>query len=359
MSVPASLLPELEDVVQHGSAEKRAETLRRITGLFLDGAQNFHAEHIALFDDVIGCLIEEIEAKALAELACRIAPVVNAPAGVVSSLAKNDDIAVAGPILKQARIADRDLMYIAENKSQAHLLAMSMRQRINEALSDILVERGDREVVRSIANNRHAQLSDNAFSTLVKRAEEDSVLAEKVGMRTDIPPRLFRQLLMRASDVVQTRLLAKAKPETQTEIRRVLAQVTDVVAAKAAPRNYAAALATVRALHSQHKLKETDIAEFAKSGKYEETIAALAILCAVPVEVVDRLMNGERADPVLILARASGFGWSTGKAILNARPGAKPSPHALDVARDNFERLTVSAAQRVVRFWQVRQGTGD
>ena len=38
MSVPASLLPELEEVVQHGSAEKRAETLRRITGLFLDGA---------------------------------------------------------------------------------------------------------------------------------------------------------------------------------------------------------------------------------------------------------------------------------------------------------------------------------
>jgi len=331
MSVPASLLPELEDVVQHGSAEKRAETLRRITGLFLDGAQNFHAEHIALFDDVIGCLIEEIEAKALAELARRIAPVVNAPAGVVSSLAKNDDIAVAGPILKQARIADRDLMYIAENKSQAHLLAMSTRQRINEALSDILVERGDREVVRSIANNRHAQLSDNAFSTLVKRAEEDSVLAEKVGMRTDIPPRLFRQLLMRASDVVQKRLLAKAKPETQTEIRRVLAQVTDEVAAKAAPRNYAAALATVRALHSQHKLKETDIAEFAKSGKYQETIAA----------------------------RASGFDWSTVKAILNARPGAKPSPHALDVARDNFERLTVTTAQRVVRFWQVRQGTGD
>ncbi|MGB9317072.1 MAG: DUF2336 domain-containing protein, partial [Pseudolabrys sp.] len=243
MSVPASLLPELEDVVQHGSAEKRAETLRRITTLFLDGAPSFRAEHIALFDDVIGCLIEEIEAKALAELARRIAPVANAPAGVVSTLAKNDDIAVAGPVLKQARLADRDLMYIAENKSQAHLLAMSTRLGINEALADTLVERGDREVARSIANNRHAHLSDNAFTTLVERAEQDGVLAEKVGMRTDIPPRLFRQLLMRASEVVRKRLLAKAKPETQTEIRRVLAQVTDEVAAKAAPRNYAAALA--------------------------------------------------------------------------------------------------------------------
>ena len=75
MGLPASLLPELEEVVQHGTAEKRAETLRRITGLFLDGAQNFGDDHVALFDDVIGYLIEEIEAKALAELARRIAPV--------------------------------------------------------------------------------------------------------------------------------------------------------------------------------------------------------------------------------------------------------------------------------------------
>src|SRR5215467_4113203 len=106
MSVPALLLPELEDVVQHGSAEKRAETLRRITTLFLDGAPSFNAEHIALFDDVIGCLIEEIEAKALAELARRIAPVPNAPADVVSTLARNDSIDVAGPILRQARLTE-------------------------------------------------------------------------------------------------------------------------------------------------------------------------------------------------------------------------------------------------------------
>ena len=357
--VPASLLPELEDVVQHGSAEKRAETLRRVTTLFLDGAPSFNAEHVALFDDVIGCLIEEIEAKALAELARRIAPVPNAPAGVVSALAKNDDIAVAGPVLKQARLADPDLMYIAENKSQAHLLVMSSRLGISEALSDILVDRGDRDVARSIANNQHAELSVNAFTALVKRAEQDGVLAEKVGMRTDIPPRLFRQLLIQASEVVQRRLLAKAKPETQSEIRRILAQVTDEVAAKAAPRNYTAALAAVRGLHKERKLGEADVAEFAKTGKYEETIAALATLCAVPVEVVDRLMNGERADPVLILARAVGFGWPTVKAILNARPGGKPSPQTFDAARENFERLTATTAQRVVRFWQVRQGTGD
>src|SRR5262245_11371234 len=120
MSAPASLLPELEDVVQHGSAEKRAETLRRITSLFLDGAAKFNRHHVALFDDVIGYLIEEIEATALAERARRIAPVPNAPPGVMRTLAKSDDIAVAGPVLKDARLTEPDLMRIAETKSQAH-----------------------------------------------------------------------------------------------------------------------------------------------------------------------------------------------------------------------------------------------
>lgn len=357
MGAPASLLPELEEVVQHGSAEKRAETLRRITTLFLEGAPGFSNHHVALFDDIIGYLIVEIEAKALAELARRIAPVPNAPPGVVSTLARNDDIGVAAPVLQQARLDDSDLLHIAETKSQAHLLALSTRKGISEALSDILVARGDREVARSIATNQDARLSDGAFGALVRRAEQDGVLAEKVGMRTDIPPRLFRQLLMQASDVVQKRLLAKAKPETQAEIRKVLAKVTEEVAAKAAPRNYTAALAAVRALHKERKLGEAEIAEYARSGSYEETIAALATVCAVPVEVVDRLISGDRSDPVLILARAAGFGWPTVRAIMCARPSGAPSTQMLDESATNFERLTTATAQRVVRFWQVRQGT--
>jgi uncharacterized protein (DUF2336 family) len=359
MSAPASLLPELEDVVQHGSAEKRAETLRRITGLFLDGAPAYNDEHVAVFDDVIGYLIEEIEAKALAELARRLAPVPNAPIHVVTRLAGSDDMAVAEPVLKQARIPDPELIRIAETKGQAHLLALSTRDSLSEALADVIVARGDRDVARSIATNAAAQLSENAFNALVKRAEQDGVLAEKVGMRTDIPPRLFRQLLMQASDVVQKRLLAQAKPETQAEIRKILARVTDEVGARAAPRNYTAALTAVRQMHKDGKLTEAEIVAFAEAGKYEETIAALATLCAVPVEIVDRLMSGERADPVLILARAAGFGWPTVRCVISSRPGPKPSTQMQQAAFENFERLTPATAQRVVRFWQVRQGTGE
>ena len=359
MAAPASLLPELEEVVQHGSAEKRAETLRRITTLFLDGAPAYTERYVALFDDVIGYLIAEVEQKELAELSRRLAAAPNAPAGVVTKLANNDDIEVGGPVLEQANIAEPELIRIAESKGQQHLLAMSARPAVSEALADVIVARGDRNVARSIATNCAARLSENAFTTLVKRAEQDSVLAERVGTRTDIPPGLFQELLMKASEVVRKRLLATAKPKTQAEIRRILAKVTHEVDAKAAPRSYTAALAAVREMHRARKLTEADVVAFANSGKYEETIASLATLCSVPVEVVDRLMSGERADPVLILARTAGFGWPTARAVICSRPGAKPSSQTLDDAFENFERLTPATAQRVVRFWHARRGTGE
>ena len=51
----------------------------------------------------------------------------------------------------------------------------------------MLVRRGDRDVAHCVADNRGARISDSGFSTLVKRAEQDGVLAEKVGLRPDIP----------------------------------------------------------------------------------------------------------------------------------------------------------------------------
>src|SRR5581483_11291507 len=215
MSGAESLIPELEDALQRGTREKRADTLKRITSLFVDGASNYNEDHLSLFDDVFGRLIAEIEAKARAELSSRLAPVENAPVNVVKQLAQDDDISVAGPMLKRSgRLDDADLLDIARKKSQAHLLAISTRSSIGEAVTDVLVKRGDMEVARTVADNKKARLSESGFSTLVKRAESDGVLAEKVGLRPDIPARMYRELLMQATEVVQKRLLARANPAT-------------------------------------------------------------------------------------------------------------------------------------------------
>ncbi len=90
----------------------------------------------------------------------------------------------------------------------------------------------------------------------------------------------------------------------------------------------------------------------------EETVAALALLCSVPIEVTDRLMTGDRLDPALILGKSAGWGWPTVKAIILARPqGARISSRALDDAYSQFERL--SPSHRPARHAFLAIGSGD
>jgi uncharacterized protein (DUF2336 family) len=218
----------------------------------------------------------------------------------------------------------------------------------------VLVRRGDRDVARSVAHNRALRLSDGGFAALVGQAQDDAVLAEGVGLRPDIPPPLFRELLLKATDVVQQRLLASANAATQAEIKRVLAKVSDEVGSKSRPRNYKAAQRLVAELRKQGKLKEPQLVELAKSGRYEETVASIGLLCEVPIDVVDRLMGGDRPDPILILCKAAGWGGPTARAVILSRPHVKCSSTALDNAFSDFERLSPATAQRVMRFWQAR-----
>jgi uncharacterized protein (DUF2336 family) len=350
-----SLIPELEDVVQRGSPEKRAEMLQRITTLFLNGASRFSDEHVDLFDQVFGLLIEEIEIKARAELSNRLAPVSNAPVKVLRRLANDDDIAVAGPVLTLApRLPETDLVDVASNKGQAHLHAISERRSLGEAVTDVLVRRGNREVARRVAENRNARISEQGFSSLVKRAEDDEILAEKVGLRPDIPPAMFRELLTKATAVVHRRLIASATPELRATIGEVLAKVSKEVGARVGPRDYRAAQRIVLGLERANQLNEAALMSFCAEGKYEEAVVALATLSKVPIKIADRLMDGERHDPVLIMCKAAGLNWPAVKALIRARPDGARTAQGLDAAFTNYGRLSASTAQRVIRFWQVR-----
>ena len=276
---------------------------------------------------------------------------------MLRKLANDDNIAVAGPVLKLApRLAESDLIDVANTKGQAHLHAISGRRSLGEAVTDVLVRRGDREVARRVVDNRNARISEQGFSRLVKRAEEDGILAEKVGLRPDIPPPMFRDLLTKATAVVHRRLIASATPEVRATICDVLAKVSKEVGARVGPRDYRAAQRIVLGLEQANRLDEAALISFCADGKYEETVVALATLANVSIKIADRLMDGERPDPVLIMCKAAGLNWPAVKALIRARPdGAQTSVQGLDTAFANYGRLSASTAQRVVRFWQVRQ----
>ena len=231
MSSFKSVLDELESALQSGAMGRRTTVLRQITDLFTSGAENFSQQQIALFDDVMSHLISHIESRALVELSSRIAPVANAPARVIRRLATDDAIEVAGPVLAQSEQLTRDdLIEIAKSSGQAHLMKIASRSRLDEAVTDVLVDRGDSEVANQVAANSGARFSKTGYSKLVLWAEGDDQLTATLARRSDIDPHLFRQLLAHATETVRETLIASAQPE-QPQQRRDVAALCEGAAA--------------------------------------------------------------------------------------------------------------------------------
>ena len=357
MSQAASVIEELEDVLAVGSSDRRTEILRRVTDLFLGNAESFNHEQVGVFDDVLAHLIHQVETNALAELGRRLAPIGNAPNGVIRTLARHDEISVAGPVLVQSpQLSDGELVEIAGLKGQGHLSAISERKRIAAAVTDILIQRGDTTVVRKLSQNQGATFSDRGYETLATRAETDEQLAENLGVRLDMPPQLLQSLMSKATKAVRARLLSVVSPEDQAAIQQVLASVSDKVMRKAAaPRDFNRAIAVIDRLQEQRSLNETAISGFARDGKYEEMVAGLARICAAPVELIEKLMQNSRYDGVLVACKAAEFRWPTLNAILKARfaPYEMPANDLIQVRAD-FIKLSVATARRMFRFWMVR-----
>src|SRR5499426_2264757 len=257
-----SLIAELERATHSGSADRWAETMRRVTDLFLSGVERYSEDQVLLFENVFEFLVIRIEERAREELATRLALVDNAPARLIRRLAQDDAIAVAAPVLSQSvRLTGSDLIQIARSKSQAHLLAISGRKHLDEALTDVLLDRGNRDVIYKLASNAGARFSEQGFTTLVVKAEADDRLAETVGLRVDVPSHLFQRLLKQATKTVRARLLAMAPPETQREIRRVLDTVAKEIGWETtAPRDLARAQERIASMRRAGTLDEAAVA---------------------------------------------------------------------------------------------------
>jgi uncharacterized protein (DUF2336 family) len=359
-----SLIADLEDAIQSGSKDKRVDSLRRITDLFVNDADRFTDQQIDVFDDVLGQLIKRIEGKALAELSQRLAPINNAPAEVVRRLARDDDIAVAEPILAQSqRLSESDLIEIASTKTHGHLLAISGRPEIGRNVTDVLLRRGDSPVFHKLAANSGASFSEAGFATLVKHSERDQRLAEKMGLRLDIPLRLFRELLLRATEAVRARLMALAGPESREHIQRVLAAISEDAEHEAGFQNQyetEQAHARVVAMQAAGELNEAVLLGFAKEGRHTDMVAALALMSGTPLPLMESLLQNENREAVLVPCKAAGLAWPTVRTILACRSvGSVRSDIDVDSARTEFSKLSQNGAQRVLRFWQVRKSASS
>jgi uncharacterized protein (DUF2336 family) len=358
MTVATSLIPGLDEIVRHGDSKRLAGACRRITELFLQGAGNLRSDHVDLFDGILIDLVPHTEIAARADLAERLSLLDNAPRALVGQLAREDEILIAGPLLRRSPAIDEwALLEIAGLKGQGHLLAMSERPALPPNLTDVIVRRGDREVVRRAAGNAGAEFSQAGYSALIRRASQDGVLTLAVGQRDDLSEEQLKDLLAGSMDIIRRRLFEVVKPTRQAAIKQAMSEISEAVEVVESRRDFARAQRTILALLDAGELNETALLGFAKSYKYQESVAALSAMSGVQIATLDRLIEGDRYDPILIVGKTIGLEWPTVRALILLRlgPNRVPSPADLEGARVNFARLMPSTAERVVNFWQTRQ----
>lgn len=358
MRAHLSFLREIDATVAHSSGLRRAKMVRHLTDLFLVNADQYSDDEIALIDDVLVQLVATIEDSARALLAIRLGPYSKAPPKILSALACDDAIDIASPVLIQGEHLDEaTLIKCAKTKSQEHLLAISRRKTLAEAVTDVLVERGDQQVVLSTAQNAGAKFSSGGFTILVDRSKGDDTLAVCVAARPDIPTPLFEKLLETASEVVRGKLVAESL-HARHDIDRVVDEATEQIRARTAANSSqdATVPAPDESRNFPAKSEVEKLEAFAKAGHLEATIATLAYLSNAPTDFIRRKLKEDDVEALLILAKATGFSWHTSDVILAFSAGKNQrSPGDIKRYEISFARLIQTTAQKIMDFHRKRE----
>jgi uncharacterized protein (DUF2336 family) len=359
MGAPLALIRDLDNSIENSSDMRRAAMLRRLTDLYLVGAEQYSEQEIELIDEVFLRLIVTIEESSRALLAIRLGPVAKAPPRIMQVLACDDAIDVASPVLTQSEQLDTaTLVKCAKVKSQEHMLAISRRPSLPEAVTDVLVSRGDQQIVLSTASNAGAKFSMQGFGILVDRSFGDEPLTQCVGRRPDLPPQLFVKLIEAASDEVRAKLIAERQHSVR-EIERVVGEVGERIEREALTRTpvYAAAQILVESLRTAGDLDRTALEGFARAGRLEEIVAGLALITGLSADTIEKSLHDQHAAMLLVLAKAVGLPWLTTKLIVALAAKRYERPIAdLDHLMAAFERLKPAVAKQILEFHRGRAG---
>ena len=321
-------LRDIEEIVKRADPQTRHRTLRAVADLFLSNAPSLDEPRVELFDTVFEFLVDDSQRSDLPELSQRLAPLENGPPRLLKRFANDRDISIAGPVLAQSpRLSSEDLSEIARTKGDAHMLAMSIRTDLTEAVTDILIGKGNQLVARSVASNLSAQLSQKGIEKLIERAESDHALSASLSARPDIPTELLQSALSNATARVEQ-----------------------------SDRLVEAAMRLALSLRQTNGLCDEQIVAFANDGDYEKLVAVIAVRASLPYEIIDNLMQPQRVAGIVLVCKSAGISWATADAVLRlAQKRNNISASEIERAHREFLDMSRSTAERIVRFWQLRQ----
>jgi uncharacterized protein (DUF2336 family) len=239
------------------------------------------------------------------------------------------------------------------------MLAISERRLLTEPVTDILVKRGDRNVVHAVARNHGARFSPSGMAALVDRSRADDALQSLLGERNDITDDQMQQLVAIAKEAARRRLVDSMPETSRPDVDHAVEIGSLRVEAAVVPgkRDYTRAMQAIEAITAVRDLTEQDVAAYAADGQFEDCVCAISAMVELSLNASERLFRETEAELLLVVARAQEWAWPTVRKMMKLRGHGADQPHLVKRAHDTFSQLKPTTAQRVVHFLKVREAS--
>ncbi|WP_168201654.1 DUF2336 domain-containing protein [Phreatobacter aquaticus] len=315
-----------------------------------------------LFVDILERVLDSGPPQARAALADQLADSVRTPHAIAQRLAWDDNEAVSNPIIARSPVlAVQDLLSLAAQGSDARLQAVALRRVIPAAVTDVLIERGSAQVLKTVAGNQGAEISNGGMMRLATRGSNDIDILEALFKRGDLQPDSIVMLKGVISDDFARRLTergidvdggvaAKALRSATGRFREEMRQRREDV--KGAERLLAAieagTLTVDRAVHTVLEKK-----------RLLEVASLMAPLLGLSRNFVFHTLATGASDRIAVMFRALdiSYGCYVAAVALRKKKSA-PTAHGADamtaLLQDEFDAIDVAVAQRSMRFLKVR-----
>ncbi len=356
MSISAE---HLQDIARIRDSDGRRELLGAVADLFLAGDTSNSSRESALFSDIFLKTIEDLDPEGQAEVSNQLAASASTPKDVAVRLARAEDAAVADPVLRLSPVLeDADLVEIASEMSNEHLVSISQRRTLSTSVTDVLIDRGDTAVKRHVSANDGAQISRRGFTTLARSAKTDNELQASLAGRMDMPEEILARILPKLSGDVALRVktaFAAAVDNKAMGNAVAMAEKAFAGAKLESSRTRVASLVFAKDITQGKRDLNDVVAEFAAEEKFLELVTILSRLADLPDAMVSELMFKTENAPFIIICRSIGMSREAFASLsdLRCRRLKLPESHGRH-AMSEFDEITEDLGNRFIRFVNLR-----
>ena len=346
----------LADLAKETTSEGRRELLRKVTEAF-DPKSGLAEKEVAEFDKLLATIASDYTTQIRGQIAKLVASSLS-PFSHTAHRFALDDIEVARPILEHYEgLSEDTLLKVVDQKSQDHMMAVTRRRRISEAVSQALVERGDDAVVTSLLTNSKAEIGPAAYDLVAKRAEASPMLQAPLVRRAGVPLELLNSLYMKVEAELRREIISKFECVAPDELEAAFARTRSQVSKRYhEPGDFDASKRRIDVMVRNKTLTPPALVNLMREGPASRTAFKLAFarLTDVDYGLIERVVEGPDLDTAALLCRGSQFDRALFVALAVGLDRSDRALGGADEFGKLYESVPVQAAQRALRFWKVR-----